>query len=252
MIMNNLWCVYKHTSPSGKVYIGIAKDVKHRWRNKGAGYKGSTRIANAIKKYGWDKIKHEILFQNLTREEACLKEIELIKFYNSTDPLYGYNLLSGGQCGLHSSETKEKIKKSNMGHSVSASTRKLLSIARSVPIICIDTKQIYGSAKEASVELNICYSSILKVCNGKSQKAGGLRFAKLEDYKNKKVPKFEKSCNSAKRIVCVTTREVFDSETDAAKKYGVTPQAISNACIGKVKTCCGLVWKEDKHELVER
>ena len=139
-----------------------------------------------------------------------------------------------------------------MGHSVSASTRKLLSIARSVPIICIDTKQIYGSAKEASVELNICYSSILKVCNGKSQKAGGLRFAKLEDYKNKKVPKFEKSCNSAKRIVCVTTGEVFDSETDAAKKYGVTPQAISNACIGKVKTCCGLVWKEDKHELVER
>ena len=68
--MNNLWCVYKHTSPSGKVYIGIAKDVKHRWRNNGAGYKGSTRIANAIKKYGWDKLKHEILFQNLTREEA--------------------------------------------------------------------------------------------------------------------------------------------------------------------------------------
>ena len=79
-----------------------------------------------------------------------------------------------------------------------------------------------------------------------------MRFAKLEDYKNKKVPKFEKSCNSAKRIVCVTTGEGFDSETDAAKKYGVTPQAISNACIGKVKTCCGLVWKEYKHELVER
>ena len=141
MTTNNCWCVYKHTSPSGKVYIGIAKDIKHRWRNKGSGYKGSTRIANAIKKYGWDNIKHEILFSELTKEDACQKEIELIKIFKSTDPAFGYNLLSGGQCGLHSEETKEKIKKSNMGHPVSESVRKRLSVVHSVPIICLDTKR---------------------------------------------------------------------------------------------------------------
>lgn len=246
MTTNNLWCVYKHTTPSGKVYIGIAKDVKHRWRGNGSGYKGSTRISNAIKKYGWDNIKHEILFSNLTKEEACQKEIDLIKQFNSTNPAFGYNLLSGGQCGLHSKETKEKIQKSNMGHSVSESVRKRLSVVRSVPVICLDTNKVYESAKIAAEELNICNSSIGKVCNGKAQQAGGLRFAKLEDYKNNTIPKFEKSCNSSKRIVCVTTGEVFRSETEAAKKYGVTSQAISHACTGKVKTCCGLAWTEEK------
>lgn len=246
MTTNNLWCVYKHTTPSGKVYIGIAKDVKHRWRGNGSGYKGSTRISNAIKKYGWYNIKHEILFSNLTKEEACQKEIELIKKFRSTDPAFGYNLLSGGQCGLHSEETKAKIQKSNTGHSVSESVRKRLSVVRSVPVICLDTNKVYESAKIAAEELNICHSSIGKVCSGKAQQAGGLRFAKLEDYKNNTIPKFEKSCNSSKRIVCVTTGEVFRSETEAAKKYGVTSQAISHACTGKVKTCCGLAWTEEK------
>lgn len=245
MTTNNLWCVYKHTTPSGKVYVGIAKDVKHRWRGNGSGYKGSTRISNAIKKYGWDNIKHEILFSNLTKEDACQKEIDLIKQFNSTNPAFGYNLLSGGQCGLHSKETKEKIQKSNMGHSVSGTVRKRLSAVRSVPIICLDTNKVYASAKIAAKELNICYSSICKVCNGMAQFAGGLRFAKLKDYKNNEMPKFQNSCNHEKRIVCVTTGETFDSETEAAKKYGVTSQAISHACSGKVKTCCGMVWRKD-------
>ena len=68
------WCVYMHTSPSNKVYIGITCDVKHRWRNHGEGYKGGTRIYYAIRKYGWENFKHEILFTNLTREEAFSKE----------------------------------------------------------------------------------------------------------------------------------------------------------------------------------
>lgn len=244
--MSNQWSVYKHTSPSGKVYIGIAKDIKHRWRNKGSGYKGSTRIANAIKKYGWDNIKHEILFSELTKEAACQKEIELIKIFKSTDPAFGYNLLSGGQCGLHSVETKEKIKKSNTGHSVSESVRKRLSVVRSVPVICLDTNMVYASSKIAAKELNICYSSIGKACNGKAQFAGGFRFAKLKDYQNNTIPKFKNSCNKEKRIVCVTTGEVFQSETEAAKKYGVTSQAISHACTGKTRTCCGMVWNEEK------
>ena len=139
MTTNNLWCVYKHTTPSGKVYVGIAKNVKHRWRGNGSGYKGSTRISNAIKKYGWDNIKHEILFSNLTKEDACQKEIDLLKQFNSTNPAVGYILLSGGQCGLHSKETKSKIQKSNMGHPVTESVRIRLSGVRSVPVICLDT-----------------------------------------------------------------------------------------------------------------
>ena len=55
------YVVYKHTSPSGKVYIGITgQDIHRRWRNNGEGYRGQL-FYNAIKKYGWENISHEIL-----------------------------------------------------------------------------------------------------------------------------------------------------------------------------------------------
>ena len=38
--MQNNFCVYKHTCPNGKVYIGITgKKPKHRWGKDGSGYK---------------------------------------------------------------------------------------------------------------------------------------------------------------------------------------------------------------------
>ena len=55
--------LYRHTSPSGKVYIGITRDVNIRWSNKGYRYLTYNSIfGKAILKYGWDNIKHEILF----------------------------------------------------------------------------------------------------------------------------------------------------------------------------------------------
>lgn len=32
------WCVYKHTSPSGKVYIGISSNISIRWSRSGFRY----------------------------------------------------------------------------------------------------------------------------------------------------------------------------------------------------------------------
>lgn len=90
----NKFCVYKHTSPSGKVYIGLTGvEPEKRWAN-GKGYRGSY-FGNAIKKYGWENIKHEILFDGLSCEEAILKEAETIAFYNSTNPEKGYNVAPG-------------------------------------------------------------------------------------------------------------------------------------------------------------
>ena len=90
------YSVYELLFPNNKRYIGITRqDPKKRWGH-GSGYIGQM-VYNPIKKYGWDNITHNILFTNMTREEACQKEKELIKLYKSNIRKYGYNISSGGE-----------------------------------------------------------------------------------------------------------------------------------------------------------
>jgi group I intron endonuclease len=120
--------VYKLTSPSEKVYIGITCQTLQKRFMNGRGYKGCPAIYKAIKKYGWISIKHEILFENLTKEEAEQKEIELIAFYKSNQKSFGYNIENGGNTtGTHSEETKRKISEASKGKKVSEETRQKLS-----------------------------------------------------------------------------------------------------------------------------
>ena len=114
------YCVYKHTSPSDKVYIGItSKEPEERWGKNGYRYKNNRHFWNAIQKYGWDNIKHEILFENLTKKEACEIEIELIASFNTQNQEFGYNISPGGDLGFTgchlSLESRRKISKANKG-----------------------------------------------------------------------------------------------------------------------------------------
>lgn len=109
------YCVYKHIIPNNKVYIGITSiSPESRWKN-GNGYKNQM-FYRAIQKYGWNNIRHEILFEELTKEEAEQKEIELIKQYNSTNGKFGYNIDNGGSSiGCHSEVTRQKFSKNMLG-----------------------------------------------------------------------------------------------------------------------------------------
>lgn len=105
-----IYCVYKHTSPSGKVYIGITcQKPEKRWNN-GNGYKHNEYFWRAIQKYGWDNFEHEILFSDLSKEEAQVKEKNLINKYKSNIPEFGYNISSGGEArtGVKLSEDAKK------------------------------------------------------------------------------------------------------------------------------------------------
>jgi group I intron endonuclease len=111
------YCVYMHTSPSKKVYIGITRtSVEKRWRKNGSGYKKQQYFWRAIQKYGWDNFKHEILYEHLTKDEAEILEINLIKQYKSNQKDFGYNIENGGNSiGKISDETRKKISEANKG-----------------------------------------------------------------------------------------------------------------------------------------
>ena len=132
--MTSEYRVYKHTSPSGKVYIGVTKNKPNtRWRN-GRGYKANEYFCKAICKYGWGNFQHEILAEGLSYEDAASMEIDLIAIHKATNRDYGYNIEHGGNmCGTHSEETKRKmsiaISKAMTGKKASHETRLAMSKA---------------------------------------------------------------------------------------------------------------------------
>lgn len=89
------WIVYRHVSPSKKVYIGITcQTTSKRWKN-GLGYFSSPYFFSAIVKYGWINIKHEVLFEGLPEKRAKDLEISLIRHYKNLG--ISYNVTDGGE-----------------------------------------------------------------------------------------------------------------------------------------------------------
>ena len=139
--------VYKHTTPSNKVYVGITcEPPEKRWGRGGSGYFENLHFKNAILKYGWDNIQHEILYTDLSIEDAAAKEIELVAEYDSANPEHGYNGTLGVEVGFPSEETRAKLRaaryrlsqdpayaaklsNSLKGHLVSEETRRKISEA---------------------------------------------------------------------------------------------------------------------------
>lgn len=191
-----MYKLYKHTTPSGKVYIGITcNEVKKRWSN-GNGYVQNQYFYRAIRKYGWENIKHEILLTGLTKEKAEWWEKRMIKKYRSTNPKYGYNHGEGGvHPGKLSLNTRRKMMKVRMGHLVSEETRRKLSKSmmgntngingQPRPVLCRTTGQKFDSLVEAANHFGISSQNIGKACRGELKHSGGMKWEYLEEEDGK-------------------------------------------------------------------
>lgn len=82
--------VYIHTCPNGKKYVGIADNPEQRWAN-GNGYRDNEAFFTDIEKFGWNVIKHEIIKECDTREEALHFEALYIALLDTENPQNGYN-----------------------------------------------------------------------------------------------------------------------------------------------------------------
>lgn len=125
------YCVYCHTNKiDGKKYIGItSQKPEQRWRN-GNGYINNRYFYRAIEKYGWHNFYHEILYTNLSKEEAENIEISLIREYESCNPSKGYNIEAGGNgTEKFTEEVRKRLSESLIGHICSEETRAKISKA---------------------------------------------------------------------------------------------------------------------------
>ena len=87
---------------------------------------GSVRLGNAIRKYGVDEFRYEILETDIPADALSEREIYWIQHFNSVSP-NGYNLTYGGEGGIPSAETRDKISEANKGRLPSEATLRKLS-----------------------------------------------------------------------------------------------------------------------------
>lgn len=205
--MENLtnWCVYMHENrENGKKYIGItSQKPTNRWQN-GEGYQYCPRFYAAIKKYGWDAFRHDILYTGLTQEAAEQLEVDLIAKYGTQDPEKGYNMAEGGGTnrGYHlRDETKQRIGTANRGKRPTPETLAKLSASHKGRTITSETRDKMSRAHDqkpvrairegeplktfpgvmvAHRATGVSESSIIQCCKGIRKTAGGYRWEYAE------------------------------------------------------------------------
>lgn len=126
--------VYLHINKANqKKYVGITcRRPEVRWGKNGYNYHSTPHFYSAILKYGWDNFEHIIIKDNLPEECAKTLEKILIKLWDTTNRLKGYNISKGGDgnTGIHpkpSVNTKKKMSDSHKGMFLNGSCSKAVN-----------------------------------------------------------------------------------------------------------------------------
>ena len=248
--MNNYY-VYKHTCPNGKVYIGITKNRPSvRWGKNGNGYKNHhAHFYSAIQKYGWDNISHEILFDGLTKEEACQKEIELISEYKSNEPQYGYNIVRGGETGggmlgkIHSSETRKKMREAKKDFSPTWLKGKKLSEEHKLK--CSQALKGRKLSEETKEKIR---QSKLNMSDEYRRKLSEANKNRKHDSPSEKTKELlQEHCPNKKTVFQYTLTgekiNTWKSMKQIQRELGYCSANIGKCCNGRAKSAYGYVWK---------
>lgn len=226
-----MYSVYCHTTPSNKKYVGISCNPEKRWNN-GKGYIKNYLFYRAIKKYGWDNIKHEILFTNLTLEEAGQIEKNLIQEWDLLNPQKGYNLREGGN-GKFSEQSRYLMSKARKGNQ---NAKNQIHTLENRKQISLSLKKYY--AKHPPKKLDNSNNPLIQDIIEKRKQLKHERLSKATSGSNNPSARAIRQLDLQGNII-----EEFSYATLAAKKYNLDLSGIIKCCRGKNKTCGGYKWE---------
>lgn len=241
--------IYKiENKVSGKVYIGqTIRCPKTRIQTHMSNLRNNQHInrhlQSSFNKHGEKSFSSEIIGVYPIDELDSI-EIRLISFYKEKKT--SYNIEHGGNARkIISDETREILSTTSRNMWKDEAIRKniMKNLKRgkdnynSRKIICLEDMKIFDSVTEAGdhYDLNMknIYSCLLErqnYCHSKC-KTKKYRFAFFEEEKD--YIQIEPVHKLSKSVICLTTKEVFDSLTEASKKYGLETTNISKVCKGK-------------------
>lgn len=233
--------IYKLTCTiTGKVYIGKTIDINRRMaQHSKITSKYSHHLANAIKKYGIDNFKEEIIFEVEAEDRAVLNttlsnaEKSYIEQYDSYRN--GYNSTIGGEGtgGFHWLESSKK--------KLSESLKKFFESAKGKAqightISCIKNREVSKETRE----------KIGKGNKGKKM----LEEAKIKIRKYQLANAFSKYVPVLQYNLNNNLLNRFNSITDAAKNINKDTSHIVSCCKGRRKTAYGFIWKYEEKEVI--
>lgn len=224
---------------NGKKYIG-----KHKFSGPGIDkkYLGSgSSLQKAIKKYGSENFKTEILETCDSVDELNEREKFWINLFNASEDNNFYNIAFGGDGGdvitslspekklLALQKRKETWKNNNTYIKMSLSHLKY-----------------YQEHPEARVGL----SDKLKKFNLEHPEVAMLRsklytgrpWSDLQKRQHLMHVARGKDNKNSRECICIETQERFVSATEAAEKYGGSYKVIWKCCKGQCKTAAGFHW----------
>lgn len=226
--MQRKYYIYKLISPSGKVYIGQTYSIHERFTYyKNLKKPTSQRwLSSAILKYGFDSFIKEVLFFNLSKENANKKEIELIKFFKDVN--ISMNISSGGEG--NDSLSKIVYKVNNLG----------------------EILNVYKSATEAGYQNNITQGQICSAIERKTYYTKQNFYIYKDLYDNGDFEKRLTQGYNLRSPVIQLTKEgefikKYESLKEAAKSLGVSKESIRNATTKDLnRSCKGYLWILEK------
>ena len=243
---------------NNKFYIG-----QHQTDNIDDNYFGSGyAIKRAIKKYGKENFKKEILaFANSQEELNELENSILNNHYQDDDC---YNLIAGGNHPGCSEETRQKMSEIAKNRIVSEKTKRIHS-EQSKKMwknpehkqkMSQMMKQRYQNIEERkktgelSKEFYKNHPDIQQKCIDAMHKGSRQYWSDeknrkkfSESIKGEKHPQYGAKCKRARKIVCITTNEQFDCIADAARKYQLCPSSITDNCKHRIKKVKGYIFE---------
>lgn len=150
----NTYYIYIHTCPNYWTYVGVSKNPKQRWNN-GEGYKGNKYFYEAIQRFGWENIKHEIVAE--TNYRWIAEKIERTIITHFQEKKLSFNETNIERILLTNKKQEEKF------------TRKVGQYDKKTQEIIKE----YDNARIAECLTGVFKHSIIDNCKGKRKTAGG-------------------------------------------------------------------------------